>query len=906
MWSSKQQQQPGVDGFLAGGRRGVDNPPPAGTDMEWQDLERIGVSTGTPRAAGVSFGGPSAAGGARDGDMEWQDPEGSGVSAHRANATVGSPDSGWSVDAVGGPGWGPCVGGGSGGVGGGSGGVVGTPSAWTGGPTSRQASVTSESGDTGVCFSDGTEDRCSVSSGSSGFSFKPIRSLAPIPTAHVMPSATLAGTPPSPPSPVSPGHLPCGRRRSRTGAPGPAGRPLRAAWDPEASPAAPSSRAEREGRPGKERASRSSLGARGVQGPGGETASQAGAGLHRWSSLTRLHGAAGGAGGGGGGGGGSGGEASDSTLGGRGGGDESSETELAAPASRSAGGVCSPAERDAGGTDSGAWPPGATVDEAGVAVWQQQQLEELRRHVSDLQLMNGSARQQDAYPGLPLSALAKWDALLKMKETLLQEKDLAIEKQKQQLLLLQRRVQETEARLQALVLPPPSARPGWLDQAALSLHLQESQLESASLRAQLSERAGALVAAERGELERRLADAEARARAAGEAASRGARQHAESLARVEEKLRHRDKQLSSMRKRVEREAEARAERARRVESLETYLADLPTLEHHQALRLKLEQAEARAAQLEGSTAELQAQLRERDSRLRERDSLLDREVQTAVAQKQAELEGRAAEMERALRERETEGERRLAESLGELRSLRQREQELVATVQTLQQKVERCLSDGARLPVLGLESLQRDNQRLRDDCERARKIMENQQRRLDALAQQRSEQEAAERERAGGAERQHHALRLLAAEHDARAHELLVAVKALTAEKEGLFSRCLELQERLEGAAGPGDEGPGEVVAEVVAELCAAQREMRVLCDVMTARAQGRQPDLSQLLGLHSGPAVTAAEEASSTGAGAWAATRSRACRLRADVEALRAVVADRCAQDVGDNCITQ
>uniref|UniRef100_S4R4P1 Uncharacterized protein n=1 Tax=Petromyzon marinus TaxID=7757 RepID=S4R4P1_PETMA len=130
------------------------------------------------------------------------------------------------------------------------------------------------------------------------------------------------------------------------------------------------------------------------------------------------------------------------------------------------------------------------------------------------------------------------------------------------------------------------------------------------------------------------------------------------------------------------------------------------------------------------------------------------------------------------------------------------------------------------------------------------------------------------------------------------------STQQLTAEKEGLFSRCLELQERLEGAAGPGDEGPGEVVAEVVAELCAAQREMRVLCDVMTARAQGRQPDLSQLLGLHS--AVTAAEEASSTGAGAWAATRSRACRLRADVEALRAVVADRCAQDVGDNCITQ
>ncbi|CAN0144880.1 unnamed protein product [Lampetra fluviatilis] len=533
-------------------------------------------------------------------------------------------------------------------------------------------------------------------------------------------------------------------------------------------------------------------------------------------------------------------------------------------------------------------------------------------------LMNGSARQQDAYPGLPLSALAKWDALLKMKETLLQEKDLAIEKQKQQLLLLQRRVQETEARLQALVLPPPSARPGWLDQAALSLHLQqESQLESASLRAQLSERAGAL-AAERGELERRLADAELRARAAGEAASQGARQHAESLARVEEKLRHRDKQLSSMRKRVEREAEARAERARRVESLETYLADLPTLEHHQALRLKLEQAEARAAQLEGSTAELQAQLRERDSRLRERDSLLDREAQAALVQRQAELEGRAAEMERALREREAEGERRLAESDGELRSLRHREQELVATVQTLQQKVERCLSDGARLPVLGLESLQRDNQRLRDDCDRARKIMENQQRRLDALAQQRAEQEAVERERAGGAAREHHALRLQAEERDARVHELLVAVKGLTAEKEGLFSRCLELQERLEGAAGPGaegpgdegpgDEGPGEVVVEVVTELCAAQREMRVLCDVMAAHAQGRQPDLSQLLGLHAGPAVTSAEEASSraTGAGAWAATRSRACRLRADVEALRAVVADRCAQDVGDSCITQ
>lgn len=58
---------------------------------------------------------------------------------------------------------------------------------------------------------------------------------------------------------------------------------------------------------------------------------------------------------------------------------------------------------------------------------------------------------------------------------------------------------------------------------------------------------------------------------------------------------------------------------------------------------------------------------------------------------------------------------------------KKKEKELVTSVQSLQQKVEKCLEDGIRLPMLDAKQLQSENDHLREQNAAASKIIESQQ-----------------------------------------------------------------------------------------------------------------------------------------------------------------------------------
>uniref|UniRef100_A0A3B4CVG5 Centrosomal protein of 85 kDa-like CC4 coiled-coil domain-containing protein n=1 Tax=Pygocentrus nattereri TaxID=42514 RepID=A0A3B4CVG5_PYGNA len=486
--------------------------------------------------------------------------------------------------------------------------------------------------------------------------------------------------------------------------------------------------------------------------------------------------------------------------------------------------------------------PAHTVDPSG---WQQhkQKLESLRLQVEQMQLMTGGSSQ---YPSLYPSALqteSKWEAVVKANENLLKEKELIIERQKQQLCQLEQRLRESEVQIHSALM----GRGAPFTDICM-LRLQEAQRENAFLRSQFAECSDSL-AQEKVEAERRLAAVETETHRLSEVLKESKEKHTEELKKQEERIRNRDKHINSLKKKCQKECEQNREKQQRIETLERYLADLPTMEDYQSQRKQLEAAEQKVGELQAAVLELQTQLEESRSANRSKDSQLEEQ--------------------------------------------RRRERELLNTVTSLQARVQESLEDGARLPSLDIERLREENVALKEEQQKLKKVIEKQLRMMEQLGSQirNMQQHLSEEESSGQALRD---------ELDAKEKELLQlhsAVKELSVQNQDLMEQTVTLRERLQ---------PAEVqlTQKLYREMEACLSDLRSLCSVLTHTAQGQDPNLSMLLGI-TAPAVSEQSED-------WLSPAvlqrklQEALQLRRDVEALRTTVSDRYAQDMGENCTTQ
>ncbi|CAB1333594.1 unnamed protein product [Coregonus sp. 'balchen'] len=399
-------------------------------------------------------------------------------------------------------------------------------------------------------------------------------------------------------------------------------------------------------------------------------------------------------------------------------------------------------------------------------------------------------------PSMPPET-SKWDAVIKANESILKEKELVIERQKQQMSQLEQRLRESE--------------------------LQEAQRENAFLRAQFAER-GDCAAQEKAEAERRLGAVEAETRRLNDTLRETSERHAEEMKKQEERIRSRDKHINSLKKKCQKEAEQNREKQQRIETLERYLADLPTMEDYQGQSKQLLEVEQRASQLQGRVRELEVCLEEARSHTREKDTQLEEQ--------------------------------------------RRRERELLTTVTSLQERVQEGLEDGARLPSLDVEKLRGENSSLREEQQRLKKTLEEQ------VSQEESSS---------------HALREEVCSKEQGLLQLRTAMKELSAQNQELMEQNLTLHERLEDSERVNLDrtssslrpAGARLTQRLHGEMASCLCDLRSLCNVLTQRSQGRDPNLSLLLGITSQ-------------------------QLRRDVEELRTTVSDRYAQDMGENCITQ
>ncbi|XP_028281815.1 centrosomal protein of 85 kDa [Parambassis ranga] len=491
---------------------------------------------------------------------------------------------------------------------------------------------------------------------------------------------------------------------------------------------------------------------------------------------------------------------------------------------------------------------------------QKQQLESLRLQMEQMQLMTAGVSQ---YPSLYSTSVhpdsGKWDALVKASESLLKEKELIIERQKQHMNQLEQRLRESELQVHGALLGRGSS---YSDMCML--RLQEAQRENAFLRAQFAERTDC-VALEKAEAERRLGAVEAETRRLTESLKETCEKHAEEIKKQEERIRSRDKHINNLKKKCQKEAELKRENQQRIETLERYLADLPTLEDYQSQNKQLSEAEQQAAQLQEKVKELEASLETTCSQLREKDAQLEEQ--------------------------------------------KRRERDLLTTITDMQQRVQQGLEDGARLPSLDFEKLRGENNSLREEQLRLKKVIEKQHRMMEQLG---SQIQALE-EQISQEESSSHALREEVLAKEQNVLELHTAMKQLSAQNQELMEQNLTLQEQMTDpeqrstnqASSVLQPAGARLTQSLHAEIASCLSDLRSLCSILTQRAQGQDPNLSLLLGLTSPPALVDQDED-------WMNPEVlqkklvEAQQLRRDVEELRNVILDRYAQDMGENCITQ
>ncbi|XP_050566131.1 centrosomal protein of 85 kDa-like isoform X3 [Cygnus atratus] len=481
----------------------------------------------------------------------------------------------------------------------------------------------------------------------------------------------------------------------------------------------------------------------------------------------------------------------------------------------------------------------------GVAAWHVQQLEDFRPGGEQpVQVPTGTARQ--SYPATSYQDFSNWESLMKIKEGLLRQKEIVIDRQKQQINNLHQKIRENELRAQ-------HARLSHLVncEEPYMTNLQQPQYEGTSLQPHVSERSTSHLE----ELERKIAAAENKELQLNEFLKQISNKSSEEKKKMEEKLKTRDRYINSLKKKCQKESEQNKEKQRRIETLEKYLADLPTLDD-----------------IEGQTKQLQI-LEEKNKQLQET---------------MTELENKLGEARSQCRERELQ-----------LVCQKKKEKELVTTVQSLQQKVEKCLEDGIRLPMLDTKQLQSENECLKEKNEKASKVIDNQQKQIAGLIlDMQSMQEKLLQEK--------RTVQKMANELEEKERNIEQLNKTFS-ENQRLMEENASLKEQIrqvEQSRQPVSEKM-PVADQLFKEMSHCLFDLKALCSILTQRAQGKEPNLSLLLGIRS-LSCSAEENENYHSTETLSKKLSDVCQLRKDIDELRTIMSDRYAQDMGDNCITQ
>ncbi|XP_015246098.1 PREDICTED: centrosomal protein of 85 kDa-like isoform X3 [Cyprinodon variegatus] len=369
------------------------------------------------------------------------------------------------------------------------------------------------------------------------------------------------------------------------------------------------------------------------------------------------------------------------------------------------------------------------------------------------------------------------NTLLRVKEKLLRERELEIQSQKLQILQLQVWIKENEQRAQQVLvgqrgpLTPPNAQ-----EAAVRTSCRAERLGWEQ------------------ELGEKLAAAELEVLHLDQFFKQVILKYKEERRKLEEKIKTRDRYITSLKKKCQRESEQNQERQQRIETLEKYLSDLPTPGQVQ-VQSKQDKLEETKQHLENTVLQLQRSIEEGCALIQRKDALIEMQAKT--------------------------------------------ENQLMASVQSLRKKVQQCLDDGVRLPVQDFKMLKGENSQLLQQHRYSNRVLRMQEEEIERLTSQLTDQG-----------------------------------KAVEVSSPGRMSEVEQLLEEM--------------------SLCLF--DLRGFCSILAHRAQGKEANLSLLLGMKSISVSADQPELQAAAAGEELSSKLlEVGLLRRGIDELRRTMAERC-----------
>ncbi|XP_042358945.1 centrosomal protein of 85 kDa-like isoform X2 [Plectropomus leopardus] len=420
------------------------------------------------------------------------------------------------------------------------------------------------------------------------------------------------------------------------------------------------------------------------------------------------------------------------------------------------------------------------------------------------------------------------NTLVKVKEGLLRQRELEIERQKQQILQLHARIRENELRAQQVL----NSQRSWFDEP----HIPKTK--ESVLRTPCKQPSDRPCCDE--DLGRKLAVAELEVLHLNEFFKQATQRYSEDIKKLEEKIKTRDRYISSLKKKCQRESQQNQEKQLRIETLEKYLSDLPTLDEVQA-QAQQEEVQQKAKDLEKKASRLEQSLEEGSALMKEKDISIEKQAA--------------------------------------------REKELMASVQSLQQKVQHCLDDGVRLPMQDLKRLEVENTQLLEQQDHSSRLIEHQKERIERLTQQLTATSTKLQKKRG-------------LSHQQQSSPL--------EKEENLTSPSRPFSQHEDLLVHPLSHGEMPEAGRLLKEMSLCLLDLQALCSILAQRAQGKEPNLSLLLGMKS---LSVSAEESDSRVAAEEELRFRLLevgQLRRDIDDLRKSISDRYAQYMGDSCVSQ
>ncbi|XP_070620269.1 centrosomal protein of 85 kDa [Erythrolamprus reginae] len=447
----------------------------------------------------------------------------------------------------------------------------------------------------------------------------------------------------------------------------------------------------------------------------------------------------------------------------------------------------------------------------------------------------------------------QWISIASTNENLLLEKEILIDRQRQHISQLEQKLQESEMQVHSALYGHPALYG--------DMHLfrtQELQRENIFLRAQFTEKTESLNK-EKIELERKLAASEAGIKRIQEIHKETVQKHTVELKKQEERIKARDKHIEYLKKKCQKELDQNHEKQQRIETLERYVADLPVLEDHLKQSQQLKQSQETVGTLQETVTTLERELRG---------------VHTDCREKERQLEGQ-----------------------------KHKEMELLSTVRSLQDKMQQMKPSVPEDYAQEIAREKGEKEALHKERDLLRKIVENQKKKFDHLSSQIKDLEEQIAQEDGTAQ----ALRSEALKQENALQQLRRAVKELSSQNQELMEKNLTFQEHLrqmeQGQLLSSD--TASLTQELHSELASCLQDLHSVYSVVTQRAQGKDPNLSLLLGIHT-VHYSVQQEKDLLKPDTLAKKVEDVKQLHKEIEDLRTAISDRYAQDVGDNCITQ